>query len=64
MVFKGISQGKVLLDQYMLEMDPDVSYPLRFSKESLRQGVWPENFQYRLVSVERNALRLKIMDAY
>ena len=64
MVFKGVSQGKVLLDLYMLEMDPDVSYSLHFSKESLRRGIWLENIQYRLVSVEENALRLKIMDAY
>jgi hypothetical protein len=64
MVFKGVSQGNVLLDLYVLEMDPDVSYPLNVSKKSLRQGIWIDNMKYRLVSLTKNALRLKIMDAY
>lgn len=64
MVFKGVSQGNVLLDLYVLEMDPDAFYALHFSKETFRQGIWLENIKYRLVSVNGNALRLKIMDAY
>lgn len=64
MVFKGVSQGKVLLDLYMLEMDPDASYPHHFSKESLKNGIWLNNIKYQLVSVKKNALRLKVMDIY
>lgn len=64
MVFKGFSQGKVLLDLYKLEMDPEISYPIHFSKETLRQGIWLDNIKYRLVSIKKNVLRLKILDAY
>lgn len=64
LVFKGVSRGKVALDLYLLEMDPDVSYPLSFTKESLQKGVWVDNVMYQLVSVRKKSLRLMIQDIY
>lgn len=64
LVFKGISQGVVNMELYLLELDPEVPYLLSFSKESLQEGVWVENAQYSLVSVKRNSLRLKVENVY
>ncbi len=60
LVFKGISNGKVNLDLYMLEFDPDISYPLSLTKESLSRGLLINNTFYKFVSVKKNQLHLKI----
>ncbi len=64
LVFKGISHGVINMELYLLELDPEVSYLLSFSKESLQEGVWVDNAQYRLVSVKKNTLRLTIENSY
>ena len=60
LVFKGFSHGVVNMDLYLLELDPDMPYPLSFTKDSLREGVWIDDTQFKLVSVRRNILHLKI----
>ena len=63
-VFKGVSKGRVNLDLYILELDPTTPYPLNFTVESVSDGIWLNNVQYRLVSVKKDTLCLKIQDAY
>lgn len=62
LVFKGFSQGNVNLDLYIIELDPEIPYPLSFTKESLKNGVWLSNSHYKLVSVKKNRLHLKVQN--
>lgn len=64
LVFKGITDTKVNIDIYLLDLDPEVPYPLSFSKEKIRQGIWLGNIMYGLLSAKKNALSLKIQNAY
>lgn len=64
MVYKGISRGAIGLDVVILELDPDVSYPLRLTKESMNDGIWIGDSLYRLISVNRDTLQLEIQNAY
>lgn len=64
LVFTGILHEVVNMELYLLELDPEVPYLLRFSKDSLQAGVWIDNVQYRLISVKKNTLRLKIENSY
>jgi len=64
LVYKGISKGIVEMELYVLELDPDIPYRLRFSKNSLKQGVKIGYGQYSLVSARRNSLRLKIENLF
>lgn len=64
LVFKGLSNGHVNIDLYLLELDPETPYSLNLTKKSVSDGIWLGDVQYRLVSVKDNILRLKIQDAY
>ena len=63
LVFKGFDHGKINLDLYVLELDPDMPYALQLSKESLGQGIWLGDSLYKLVSVKKNKLHLKIQNS-
>ncbi len=62
LVFKGVNNGKINLDLYVLELDPDIPYPLSLTKESLNKGVWLGDSLYKLISVKKNKLRLRIQN--
>ncbi len=61
LVYNGLSDGVVHIDLYLLEFDPDMPYPQKFSKKAARSGIWLDNVQYRLVKVKESTLRLKIL---
>lgn len=63
-IFRGASDNVINIDLYLLDLDPDIPYPLKFTKQSVRDGIWLGNVQYRLVSLKGNILRLKIHDSY
>jgi hypothetical protein len=63
-IFKGTKNGKVCLELTIFELDPDVPYPLNFTPESVSDGIWLNNVQYRLVSVKDDILCLSVQDAY
>ena len=63
LVFKGFSQGKVKLDLYILEFDPDIPYSLSFTKESFSKGILLNNTLYTLISLEKNKLYLRFKDS-
>lgn len=63
-VFKGLSRGVVLMDLYLLDLDPDIPYALKFTKQSVSDGIWLGNVQYQLVSVKKDLLKLKIRNSY
>ena len=64
LVFKGISDKTVCMDLYLLELDPDIPYTLKFTKQSVKDGIWLGNILYELISVKDNILKLKIQDSY
>lgn len=64
LVFKGLADKKVNILLYLLDLDPEVPYPLSFPKKTIHQGVWLGNNRYSLLSVTENVLKLKIQDSY
>ncbi len=64
LVYKGMSNGKINMDFYLLELDRDISYPMNFTKESGRDGIWLGNVLYKLVKVKKHTLRLKIIKVW
>ncbi|MCP3876659.1 MAG: hypothetical protein GY699_26420 [Desulfobacteraceae bacterium] len=62
LVFKGVSQGKVNLEQYILEFDPNIPYSLSLTKESFSKGIMINNTLYRFVSLKKNKLYLRFKD--
>jgi len=63
-IFKGIIDGKVNIDLYLLDLDPEIPYPLSFSKNAISQGVWLGNIMYSLLSAKDSVLKLKIQSSY
>ncbi len=61
LVFKGLSHGAIIIELYLLEFDPDIPYPMTFSKKSARDGIWLENVQYQLIKIKNNSLRFRIL---
>jgi len=61
LVFKGLEKDQVVLDLYLLDLDPEVAYPQRFSSETkaIRLG----DVMYKVKSVNGTALTLKFLQA-
>ncbi|MCP4023564.1 MAG: hypothetical protein GY729_17090 [Desulfobacteraceae bacterium] len=64
LVFKGITDKKICMDLYLLELDKEIPYRFCFSKNEFKEGVWLGNIMYRLISAKRTILRLKIENSY
>jgi len=63
LVFKGIEKGQVLLDLYLLELDPGHAYPQRFSRETNGNAIRLGDVTYAVKSVNNSSLTLKILQA-
>lgn len=63
LVFKGIEKGQVVLDLYLLELDPGYAYPQRFSREPNGNAIRLGNVIYAVKSVNNSILTLKILQA-
>ena len=59
--FKGIENGQVLLDLYLLELDPGYAYPQRFSEETNGDPVRLGDVTYCVISANKYSLTLKIL---
>lgn len=64
LVYKGLSGKTVNMDIYILELDPDIPYPLKFNQQSVTDGIWLGDILYQVVSVKDNVLRLKVRNTY
>lgn len=60
LVYKGLDQGVVSLDLYLLEFDPDQPYPMRLTTSSFDEGIWLGDSLYKLVTVKKKTLRLRV----
>ena len=63
LVFKGLDKGQVLLDLYLLELDPVHAYPQRFSREINGNAIRLGDVTYAVKSVNNSSLTLKILQA-
>ncbi|MBU0973583.1 MAG: hypothetical protein KKC20_23290 [Proteobacteria bacterium] len=61
LVFKGLEGGQVVLDLYLLDLDPGYAYPQRFHRETkaIRLG----DAMYAVKSVNGAFLTLKVLQA-
>jgi len=64
LVYKGLEDKHILLEYYLLELDPDFSYQNRLTAAEARSGIRLGDSVFRLVSVSRNLLKLQIVDLY
>ncbi len=63
LVFKGIEKGNVLLDLYLLELDPGYAYPQRFSRDNNGNAIRLGDITYTVTSANNYSLTLKILQA-
>ncbi len=63
LVFKGIEKGQVLLDLYLLELDPGYAYPQRFSRETNGNAIRLGDATYSVKSANNYSLALTIIQA-
>jgi hypothetical protein len=64
LVFKGIEDKMIHLNLYLLELDPEVAYPQKLSKKAALEGVRMGDSEFRLISVNKKQLTLKINTLY
>ena len=64
LVFKNANDKEIQLDLYLLDLDPEQSYPLCILKKNPKKEFWLGNTKYRVVSVNKRSLKLKILDRY
>ncbi len=61
LIFKGLSNGNVNVELFLLEFDPNISYLKQFAKKSALDGIWLGNVMYQFVKVKKDVLHLKIL---
>ncbi len=64
LVFKGLQGKSIYLDLFLLELDPQYAYHQNISKASAIEGIRLGDFEYRLISVNKEILKLKINNLY
>lgn len=58
LVYRGIREGQILLDLCLLELDPEVVYPQRFSQTHTPMEIRLGDVSYTIFSVSSRALTL------
>ena len=61
LVYKGIDKNILVLDLYLLDMDPEQAYEKRFPKKAAKEEMVMGGDRYRLLSVNDRYLTLKII---
>jgi hypothetical protein len=61
LIFKGLENGQLMLDLYLLELDPGYAYPQRFSRKTNGNAVRLGDVTYCVISANNTALTLKII---
>jgi hypothetical protein len=63
LVFKGLEKGQVVVDLFLLELDPETAYPQRFSRKTNGDTIRLGDVTYAVKSVNNGSLTLKILQA-
>ncbi len=61
LVYKGLSNGLIHVDLYLLQFDPDMPYSKQFNKEIAQDGIWLGDVLYQPIKVKKDYLHLKIL---
>ena len=61
LVYKGVEKKSVVLDLYLLDMDPEQAYEKRFLKKDAKEEMKMGGDTYRLLSVNDRFMTLKII---
>lgn len=64
LVYRGLEDRQILLEYYLLELDPEFPYQNRMTREAARRGIRLGDAVFQLVSVSSSALRLEIDHLY
>ncbi len=64
LIFKGIKNGMICLDVFLLELDPLKAYPYMISKTAAMKGIRLGDSRFCLISANKNVLKIKIDDLY
>ncbi len=59
LVFKGVEKKTIIVDLYLLDMDPEQAYEKRFLKKDAKRSLSLGEGKYHLQSVNNNHLILK-----
>ena len=60
-VYKGVEKKVIVLDLYLLDMDPEQAYEKRFPKKEAKEEMKMGGDTYRLLSVNDRFVTLKII---
>ena len=63
LAYRGLEKNIILLDLYIMEMDPEQSYRKRFTKKEAKKGIQFGTEHYRVTSLNRNSLLLKKLES-
>ncbi len=63
LVFRGLDKGEVVLDLYLLELDPGYAYPQRFSRDNNGNAIRLGDVTYTVTSANNYSLTLKVLQA-
>jgi hypothetical protein len=61
LVYKGVEKKTLILDLYLLDMDPEQAYEKRFPKKEAKEEMRLGGDTYRLLSVNDRYMTLKIL---
>ena len=62
LVYQGVQDGTIHLDLYLLDLDSKYPYPKQIPKSAAREGFRLGSGQYQLLTANRKALTLKILE--
>ncbi len=62
LVYRGLRNGTIHLDLYLLDLDSKYPYPKQIPKSAAREEFRLGSGRYQLITVNRKALTLKILD--
>ncbi len=62
LVFKGVDQKMIIIDLYLLDLDPEQAYEKRFLKKAAKKELLLGKGRYHLISVNDKNLVLKKID--
>jgi hypothetical protein len=61
LVFKGLDKKIILLDLYLLDLDPEQPYPVRIAKRDAKKEMRIGGNRFKLISVNNRYLSLKLL---
>jgi len=62
LIFKGVTDKRIHLDVYLLELDPEHAYPHYISKTDTNKTIRLGDSTFQLLKVSKSVLQLKILN--